>query len=129
MTTVNNIANLTEALENLKVTEMIDLVKHLEEKWGVSASAPIGIQVAASDGSASSSAEKTSFNVVLTSAGTDKIGVIKLIRKVLPTLGLAEAKAFSESASPKAIKENIVKTEAEEIKKEFESIGAKVEIQ
>jgi large subunit ribosomal protein L7/L12 len=120
---------LVDQLSNLTVLQIADLVKSLEEKWGVSAAAPVAV-AAAGGGAAAAAApaeEKTSFDVILKEAGANKIGVIKEVRAAVPGLGLAEAKALVESA-PKAIKEGATKEEAEEIKKKIEAAGAKVEI-
>jgi large subunit ribosomal protein L7/L12 len=119
---------LVDQLSNLTVLQIADLVKSLEEKWGVSAAAPVA--VAAPAGGAAAAApveEKTAFDVILKEAGPNKISVIKEVRASVPGLGLAEAKALVESA-PKAIKEGATKQEAEEIKKKIEAAGAKVEI-
>lgn len=119
---------LVEQLSGLTVLQVAELVKSLEEKWGVSAAAPVA--VAAVGGGAAAAApveEKTSFDVILKEAGANKIGVIKEVRAAVAGLGLAEAKALVESA-PKAIKEGVTKEEAEEIKKKIEAAGAKVEI-
>jgi len=120
---------LVEQLSGLTVLEVADLVKQLEEKWGVSAAAPVAV-AAAGPGAAAAAApaeEKTSFDVILTDAGSNKIGVIKEVRAAVAGLGLAEAKALVESA-PKALKEGVSKEEAAEIKKKIEAAGAKVEI-
>jgi large subunit ribosomal protein L7/L12 len=119
---------LVEQLSGLTVLQVAELVKSLEEKWGVSAAAPVA--VAAVGGGAAAAApveEKTSFDVILKEAGANKIGVIKEVRAAVAGLGLAEAKALVESA-PKAIKEGVTKEEAEEIKKKIEAAGAKVEV-
>ena len=121
-------STLVDQLSGLTVLEVADLVKQLEEKWGVSAAAPVA--VAAAGGGAAAAApveEKTSFDVILKETGTNKIAVIKEVRACVAGLGLAEAKALVESA-PKALKEGITKEEAEEIKKKIEAAGAKVEI-
>jgi large subunit ribosomal protein L7/L12 len=106
-------------------------VKQLEEKWGVSAAAPVAIAAPAAGGGGGAAApaaeEKTTFEVVLKEMGANKIGVIKEVRGAVPGLGLAEAKALVEGA-PKTIKEGVTKAEAEEIKKKVEAAGAKVEI-
>lgn len=117
-------------LSGLTVLEAAELVKKLEEKWGVSAAAPVAVAAAPAAGGGAAAApaeEKTSFTVVLKEAGANKIGVIKEVRAAVAGLGLAEAKALVESA-PKEIKENATKEEAEEIKKKLEAAGAKVEI-
>ncbi len=120
---------LVEKLSALTVLEVADLVKQLEEKWGVSAAAPVAVAAAPAAGGAAAPAaeEKTSFDVILAEAGANKIAVIKEVRAAVQGLGLAEAKALVESA-PKALKEGVTKEEAEEIKKKIEAAGAKVEI-
>ena len=122
-------STLVEQLSGLTVLEVADLVKQLEEKWGVSAAAPVAV-AAAGGGAAAAAApaeEKTSFDVILKETGANKIAVIKEVRACVAGLGLAEAKALVESA-PKALKEGVTKEEAEEIKKKIEAAGAKVEI-
>ena len=119
---------LVDQLSGLTVLEIADLVKQLEEKWGVSAAAPVAAAAPAAGGAAAPAAEeKTSFDVVLADAGGNKIAVIKEVRAAVAGLGLAEAKALVESA-PKPLKEGVSKEEAEEIKKKIEAAGAKVEI-
>jgi|SRR5947209_5950650 len=120
---------LVEQLSGLSVLEIAGLVKQLEEKWGVSAAAPVAVAAAPAGGGAAAPAaeEKTAFDVILKEMGANKIGVIKEIRGAVPGLGLAEAKALVEGA-PKTIKEGVPKAEAEEIKKKVEAAGAKVEI-
>jgi large subunit ribosomal protein L7/L12 len=124
---------LVEQLSSLSVLEIAGLVKQLEEKWGVSAAAPVAVAAGAAAGGAAAGAaapaaeEKTAFDVVLTEMGTNKIAVIKEVRSAVPGLGLAEAKALVEGA-PKTIKEGVTKQEADEIKKKVEAAGAKVEI-
>ncbi|MCX6974815.1 MAG: 50S ribosomal protein L7/L12 [bacterium] len=118
---------LVEQLSGLTVLEVADLVKQLEEKWGVSAAAPVAVAAAGPGAAAAPVEEKTSFDVILTDAGSNKIGVIKEVRAAVAGLGLAEAKALVESA-PKALKEGVTKEEAAEIKKKIEAAGAKVEI-
>ncbi len=121
---------LIEAISELSVLELSDLVKALEEKFGVSA-APMAA-VAAPAGAATASEEpkeeQTTFNVVLTNAGANKIGAIKAVREVVPTLGLAEAKALVESA-PKNVLEGVNKTTAEEAKKKLEAAGATAKLE
>jgi large subunit ribosomal protein L7/L12 len=120
---------LVESLSGLTVLEVADLVKQLEEKWGVSAAAPVAV-AAAGGGAAAAAApaeEKTAFDVVLKEAGANKINVIKEVRAAVPGLGLAEAKALVEGA-PKTVKEGATKAEADDIKKKLEAAGAKVEI-
>jgi large subunit ribosomal protein L7/L12 len=120
---------IVEQLSGLTVLEIAGLVKELEEKWGVSAAAPVAAAAApvAGGAAAAPAEEKTAFEVILTEMGTNKIGVIKEVRSAVPGLGLAEAKALVEGA-PKTIKEGVTKAEAEEMKKKIEAAGAKVEI-
>jgi large subunit ribosomal protein L7/L12 len=122
---------LVEQLSSLSVLEIAGLVKQLEEKWGVSAAAPVAVAAGpaagAPAGGAPAAEEKTTFDVVLTDMGSNKIAVIKEVRSAVPGLGLAEAKALVEGA-PKTIKEGVTKQEADEIKKKVEAAGAKVEI-
>jgi large subunit ribosomal protein L7/L12 len=120
---------LVDQLSGLTVLEIADLVKQLEEKWGVSAAAPVAVAAAGPAGGAAAAPveEKTSFDVILTDAGTNKIAVIKEVRAAVAGLGLAEAKALVEGA-PKSLKEGVTKEEAAEIKKKIEAAGAKVEI-
>ena len=120
---------IVDQLSNLTVLQIADLVKSLEEKWGVSAAAPVAVAAAggAAGAPAAAAEEKTSFDVILKEAGSNKIGVIKEVRAAVPGLGLAEAKALVESA-PKSLKEGVTKEEADEIKKKIEAAGAKVEI-
>lgn len=124
----DNLNKIVEEIEKLTVLEVADLVKALEEKFGVSAAAVTvaGPAAAASD-SGEAKEEKTNFNVELTAAGANKIGVIKAVREVVPTLGLAEAKTLVESA-PKVVLENANKATAEEAKKKLEAAGATVEL-
>lgn len=120
--------NIIESLSNLTVIEVADLVKQLEEKWGVSAAAPVAVAAAGGGGDAAAAAEeKSSFDVVLVEAGASKINVIKEVRAAVAGLGLADAKALVEGA-PKTLKEGVSKEEAEELKKKIEAAGAKVEI-
>ena len=122
------VAELIEQIDKLTVLELADLVKQLEEKYGVSAAAPVAMMAAAPGGGAAAApeAEKTEFDVILSEIGPEKIKVIKAVRE-LTSLGLTEAKAFVESA-PKAVKEGVTKDEAEQVKKKLEEAGAKVEI-
>ena len=109
------------------VLEIAGLVKDLEEKWGVSAAAPVAVAAAGpADGGGAAAEEKTEFDVVLTEIGANKIAVIKEVR-AMTSLGLKEAKDLVESA-PKAVKEAVTKDEAEEVKKKLEAAGASVEI-
>ena len=120
------VADLIDQVEKLTVLELNELVKALEEKWGVSAAAPVAVAAAGPAAAAAPAAEKTEFDAVLTEIGPEKIKVIKAVREIT-ALGLTEAKAFVESA-PKAVKEGVPKDEAESIKKKLEEVGAKVEI-
>ena len=108
------------------MVELAELVKKLEEKFGISAAAPVAVGGGAGAGAAAE--EKDSFNVVLKSGGASKLNVIKVVREVNPTLGLKEAKELVDNA-PKPIKEGVKKDEAEEIKKKIEEAGGTVEIQ
>ena len=119
---------LIDALSNLKVMEVVDLIKALEEKWGVSAAAPVA--VAAVGGAAAAAApaveEKTEFNVTMTSFGANKVGVIKVIREITG-LGLKEAKDLVEGV-PSVVKEAVSKADADAIKKKLDEAGAQAEI-
>lgn len=119
-----NLEKIVEQLSELTVVEAVELSKMLEEKWGVSAAAPVAVAAAAE---APAAEAKDSFDVILTSAGANKIAVIKVVREINPALGLVEAKAFVES-TPKAIKEKAKKDEAEAIKAQLEAAGATVEV-
>jgi len=123
---------IVEQLSGLTVLEIAELVKKLEERWGVSAAAPVAVAAAPAGGAAGAAAppveEKTAFEVVLKEIGPNKIAVIKEVRAAVAGLGLAEAKALVEGA-PKTVKEGVTKQEAEDIKKKIEAAGAKVEIE
>ena len=124
-----NLEQLVEDLSSLTVLEAAELSKMLEDKWGVSAAAPVafaGAMPGAGDGAAAAE-EKDSFDVVLAGIGDKKINVIKEVR-AMTGLGLKEAKDLVESA-PKAVKEAVAKDEAEELKKKLEEVGATVELQ
>lgn len=124
-----DLAKLVDDLSSLTVIEAAELSKMLEEKWGVSAAAPVAVAAvgaAAAPGAAAPAAEKTEFTVVLASAGDKKINVIKEVRAITG-LGLKEAKDLVEGA-PKPVKEGVNKDEAEKIKKQLEEAGAKVEL-
>lgn len=122
------VTNLIEEVKALTVLELSELVKALEEEFGVSAAAPVAVAAAPAAGAAPAAAEeKTEFNVVLKEIGANKINVIKVAKDLLG-LGLAEAKAVVEAA-PKAIKENVAKDEAESMKAKLEEAGATVELQ
>jgi large subunit ribosomal protein L7/L12 len=124
-----NIETIVDQLSGLTVLEVSELVKALEDKWGVSAAAPVAAAAAPAAGGAAAAPaeEKTSFDVILADGGSNKIAVIKEVRAAVPGLGLADAKALVEGA-PKPLKEGVTKEEAEEIKKKVEAAGAKVEI-
>ena len=115
---------IMEAIESMTVLELSELVKALEEKFGVSAAAPVAVAAAAP--AAAAAAEQTEFDVVLASAGSSKINVIKIVREITG-LGLKEAKALVDGA-PKALKEKVAKDEAEKIKAQLEEAGATVEV-
>jgi large subunit ribosomal protein L7/L12 len=117
---------LIEELSAKPIMEVVDLVKALEEKWGVSAAAPVAVAAAGGAAAEAEVEEQTEFDVVMTSYGENKVAVIKVVRTVTG-LGLKEAKDLVEGA-PNSIKEGIPKAEAEEIKKQLEEAGAKVEI-
>jgi len=125
----SNVEQAMEIIEKLTLLEMSELVKNLEEKFGVTAAAPVAA-VAAAPGAGAAQApaeeEKTEFDVVLSSVGSEKIKVIKVVRSVT-NLGLKEAKELVENA-PKPVKEGVSKEEAENIKKQLEEVGASVEI-
>jgi len=121
-----DIAKLVEDLSQLTVLEAAELAKALEEAWGVSAAAAVAVAAPAGGGAAEAAEEKTEFDVILTGDGGKKIQVIKEVRAITG-LGLTEAKTLVESA-PKALKEGVSKTEAEEIKKKIEEAGGTVEL-
>jgi len=120
-----DLQKIVDHLSGLTVLEAAELAKMLEEKWGVSAAAPVAMMAAAA-GEAAVVEEKTEFNVVLVSAGAQKINVIKEVRAIT-SLGLKEAKDLVEAA-PKAVKEGVTKDEAEKFKKQLEAAGATVEL-
>ncbi len=126
---MSDINTLVDQIAGLSLLQTSELVKALESKLGVSAAAPVAAAAPAAGGGAAPAAaeEKTSFDVVLTEAGGNKIAVIKEVRAAVAGLGLADAKALVEGA-PKTLKEGVTKAEAEEIKKKIEAAGAKVEI-
>jgi large subunit ribosomal protein L7/L12 len=123
---MSKIEKLVDDLSSLTVLEAADLAKLLEEKWGVSAAAPVAAAAAPSAAAAAPAAEKTEFTVVLTEAGDKKINVIKEVRAITG-LGLKEAKDLVEGA-PKEVKADVNKDEAAKIKKQLEDAGAKVEL-
>lgn len=121
---------LIAAISELSVLELADLVKALEEKFGVSAAIPTAAPASPAEDSAKEGEpkeEQTTFNVVLAETGANKIGVIKAVREIVPTLGLKEAKDLVESA-PKEVQTGVNKATAEEAKKKLEAAGAKVEL-
>ena len=118
------ITKFVEEIKTLTVLELSELVKAIEEEFGVSAAAPV--MMAGPAGAAPAAEEKTEFDVVLAEAGASKMGVIKLVKEITG-LGLKESKELVESA-PKAIKEAVAKDEAEEMKKKLEEVGAKIEL-
>jgi large subunit ribosomal protein L7/L12 len=121
-----NLDQIVEQLSGLTVIEAAELSKKLEEKWGVSAAAPVAVAAGPAAAAAPAAEAKTTFDVVLKETGANKIGVIKEVRAVT-SLGLKEAKDLVEGA-PKTVKEGASKEEAEEIKKKLEAAGAKVEL-
>ena len=122
-----NNAEIIAAIEKMTILELADLVKEMEEKFGVSAAAPVVVGAVAGGEAAPAEEEKTEFDVILKAAGAQKLKVIKVVREVVEGLGLKEAKEIVEAA-PKTIKEGVSKEQAEEIKKKFEEVGATVEI-
>lgn len=121
---MDKLNEIISQVESLNVAELAQLVKTMEEKFGITAAAPVA---AGGGAGAPATEEKTSFNVLLKSAGEQKINVIKVVREVT-NLGLKEAKDLVEGA-PKMVKEGVKKEEAEEIKKKFEAVGAVAELQ
>tara|TARA_A100000171_G_C2094716_1_gene126416 strand:- start:199 stop:573 length:375 start_codon:yes stop_codon:yes gene_type:complete len=121
-----DLAKIVDDLSALTVLEAAELSKLLEDKWGVSAAAPVAVAAVAGGEAAGAAAEKTEFDVILTAAGDKKINVIKEVRAITG-LGLVEAKGLVEGA-PKAIKEAVSKDEAEKLKAQLEGAGAQVEL-
>ena len=118
---------ILETISNMTVMEVVDLISAMEEKFGVSAAAPVAVAAGpAAGGDAPAAEEKTEFDVVMTEFGANKVAVIKAVRGITG-LGLKEAKALVESA-PAPVKEAVAKEEAEELKKQLEEAGAKVEV-
>jgi large subunit ribosomal protein L7/L12 len=127
MNAMADLSKIVDELSQLTVLEAAELSKMLEEKWGVSAAAPVAMMAAGGGGAAAAPVEeKTEFNVVLTDVGPNKINVIKEVRAIT-ALGLKEAKDLVEAA-PKAVKEGVTKEEAAKIKAQLESAGAKVDL-
>ena len=122
-----NREEIISAIESMTILELADLVKEMEEKFGVSAAAPVAASGAAPAAAAEAAEEKTEFDVVLKEAGSEKIKVIKVVREVVAGLGLKEAKELVESA-PKTLKEGVSKEDAEKIKEKLAEVGATVEI-
>ncbi|MBV9439848.1 MAG: 50S ribosomal protein L7/L12 [Candidatus Eremiobacteraeota bacterium] len=120
------LADLIDQIDKLTVLELADLVKQLEEKYGVSAAAPVAVAAAPAAGGSAEPEAKTEFDVVLEEVGPEKIKVIKAVREVT-SLGLTEAKAFVESA-PKPVKQGIARDEADTIAKKLQEAGAKVSV-
>ncbi len=124
-------ADVIEFLKNMTVIELSELIKELEETFGVSAAAPVAAVAAIAPGAAgeapAAAEEQTEFTVVLADAGASKINVIKEVRTIVAGLGLKEAKELVEGA-PQTVKEGVSKEEAEKIKKQLEAVGAKVEL-
>jgi len=122
-----DLAKIVDELSGLSVLEAAELSKMLEEKWGVSAAAPVAVAAAGAPGAGAAAAEeKTAFDVILAAAGVQKINVIKVVRE-LTGLGLKEAKDLVEGA-PKAVKTGVAKEEAETMKKKLTEVGATIEV-
>lgn len=121
-----NKAEILDAVAGMTVLELSELIKDMEEKFGVSAAAAVAVAAPAAGGGAAAAEEQTEFNVMLVEAGANKVSVIKAVRE-LTGLGLKEAKDLVDGA-PKAVKEGIAKADAEAAKKKLEEAGAKVEI-
>ena len=123
-----NNAEIIAAIEGMTILELADLVKEMEEKFGVSAAAPVVVGGAVAGGEAAAAEEeKTEFDVILKAAGAKKLNVIKIVREVKPGLGLKEAKDLVDNA-PSTLAEAITKEAAEELKTKFEEVGAEIEI-
>ena len=122
-----NREEIISAIESMTILELADLVKEMEEKFGVSAAAPVAVAGGAAPAAAEAAEEKTEFDVVMKEAGSEKIKVIKVVREVVAGLGLKEAKELVESA-PKTLKEGVSKEDAEKIKEKLAEVGATVEI-
>ena len=122
-----NNAEIIAAIEKMTILELADLVKEMEEKFGVSAAAPVVVGAVAGGEAAPAEEEKTEFDVILKAAGAQKLKVIKVVREVKPGLGLKEAKDLVDNA-PSTLAEAVTKEAAEELKKKFEDAGAEIEI-
>ena len=118
--------DILEAVANMSVMDVVELVKDMEEKFGVSAAAPVAVAAVAGAAGGEAAAEQTEFDVMMKSFGANKIGVIKVVRAITG-LGLKEAKDLVESA-PSAVKEGVSKEEAEDVKKQLTEAGAEVEV-
>ncbi|TSC66699.1 MAG: large subunit ribosomal protein L7/L12 [Microgenomates group bacterium Gr01-1014_80] len=123
-----NLEKIIEQIEKLSVLELADLVHALEERFGVSASAPVAATPVGAGEAGEPAEEKTTFNVILSAAGANKISVIKAVRELVPTLGLKEAKDLVEAA-PKPVLEGVNKENAEGAKKKLTEAGGTVELQ
>lgn len=121
-----DLVELKNKLSGLTILEMAELVKILEQEWGVSAVAPVAVASSGCNTATDAGSEKSNFDVLLSSAGASKIAVIKVVREITG-LGLGEAKALVDGA-PKVVKEGVAKADAEEIKKKLEGAGATVEL-
>ncbi len=117
---------ILEAISSMSVLELSELVKAIEEKFGVSAAAPVAVAAAAAPAAGEAAEEKSEFDVILKDSGSQKIQVIKVVREITG-LGLKDAKALVDGA-PKEVKTGVAKAEAEEMKKKFEAVGATVEL-
>ena len=122
-----NREEIISAIESMTILELADLVKEMEEKFGVSAAAPVAVAGGAAPAAAEAAEEKTEFDVVLKEAGSEKIKVIKVVREVVAGLGLKEAKELVEGA-PKTLKEGVSKEDAEKLVAAFKEVGAVCEI-
>jgi len=118
--------DILNAISEMSVMDLVDLIKSIEDKFGVSAAAPVAVAAGPAAAAAPAAEEKTEFNIVLTSAGANKVSVIKVVRE-LTGLGLKEAKAVVDGA-PGSVKEGVSKAEAEDAKKKLEEAGASVEL-
>ncbi len=123
---MSKVEDILAEIKELKLLEVADLVKMMEEEFGVSAAAPVMVAGAGAAGAADAGAEKSEFDVVLADAGAEKIKVIKVVREITG-LGLKEAKELVDGA-PKTVKEAVAKDAAEEMKAKFEEVGAKIEL-
>ncbi len=123
---MSNLDKLIEDLSSLTIMQAADLVKQLEEKWGVSAAAPVAVAAVSASGPSAAAEEKTEFDVILVSSGDNKINVIKEVRTIT-SLGLKEAKDLVDGA-PQPVKQGVSKADAQSIKEKLEAAGAKVEV-